>query len=180
MHRENKRDAEISTMEVVMMTKFVCDWDHRDEAKYLVREGQRWRFSCGKHIKNFSPSYVVPMLRSALMRDATKAAASILQALCDGKILRITNPRAPYDEWEFYAAVVESSGEPKVCDIGYSPKFAKFLSPLYLTLERYEGSIVRLLINGWQIEILEGGVSNEADLRRFVKNYRKEAMNNEV
>jgi hypothetical protein len=47
-------------------------------------------------------------------------------------------------------------------------------------LERYEGSIVRLLINGWQIEILEGGVSNEADLRRFVKNYRKEAMNNEV
>jgi hypothetical protein len=180
-HRENLRDAEISTMEVVMMEKFVCDWDHRDEAKYLVREGQRWRFSCEKHVVNFSPSYVVPISQSALMRDATKAAVSIAKSLCDGRILRITNPRAPYDEWEFYAAVVKGSSEPKVCDIGYSPKFAKFLSPLYLTLERYEGSIVRLLINGWQIEILEGRVSNEADLRRFVKNFhQKEVMNDEV
>jgi hypothetical protein len=48
------------------------------------------------------------------------------------------------------------------------------MSPLYLTLERYESAIARLLINGWQIEILDGSVSNisdEADLRRFVKEF---------
>jgi len=163
-----------------MMEKFICDWDHRDEAKYLVREGQRWRFSCEKHVENFSPSYVVPISQSALIRDATKAAVSIAKSLRDGRILRITNPRAPYDEWEFYAALVPTMDGERVCDIGYSPAAKRFISPLYLTLERYEQSLVRLLVNGWQIEILEGRVSDEADLRRFVKNLHQEVMNDEV
>ena len=156
-----------------MAGKFVCDWDHREDAEFLVREGQRWRLSCGKHIENFAPSYVVPISQSALMRDAMKAAASIVESLRDGRILRIRNSRAPYDEWEFYVALVPTSDGERVCDIGYSPAAKRFISPLYLTLERYEQSLVRLLLNGWQIEILEGSVSNEEDLRRFVKNLHR-------
>jgi hypothetical protein len=157
-----------------MAGKFICDWDHRDEAKFLVKEGRRWYFSCEKHLGSFSADYIVPIEKSVLMRDAIRAAAQLIADLKSGKVLRIRKNDPNYSDWEFYVAVIENSGEPKVCDIGYSPKFAKFMSPLYLTLERYESAIARLLINGWQIEILDGSVSNisdEADLRRFVKEF---------
>jgi hypothetical protein len=157
-----------------MTKKLVCDWDHRDEPEVLVREGKRWYLSCEKHAADFSPSYVVPIAKSALMAEAFKSASTSLELLRAGKILRVTNTAEPYRGWEFYAAIVKvSDGDEKVCDIGYSADAKRFISPLYLTPERYYDSLVKLFLNGWRFEALEGSVANEEELRRFVRNLHR-------
>jgi hypothetical protein len=159
---------------IAMAEKFVCDWDHKDEPTMLVRSGKRWYLSCEKHAANFSPSYVVPIAKSALMAEAFKMASSLLELLRAGKIVRIVNDSPPYEGWEFYRVLVDSDG-PRICDIGYCVSAKRFISPLYFVPERAFDSFVKLHLNGWQFEILEshGVVSDEEELRQFVRNLHR-------
>jgi hypothetical protein len=156
-----------------MTKKLVCDWDHRDEAEVLVREGRKWHLSCEKHVPNFSPNYSVPISQSVLVAEACRNASRVLEALLARKIVQITNDAAPYEGWEYYAALLETADGLRICDIGYCVPAKKFISPLYFVPERFFDSLVKLSLNGWRFEFLDGSVSDEEQLRRFVRNLHR-------
>jgi hypothetical protein len=151
------------------MTKLVCDWDHKDEAEVLVREGRKWHLSCEKHVPNFSPNYSVPISQSVLVAEACRNASRVLEEILAGKIVRIVNDSVAYG-WEFYRVLVNSAEGLRVCDIGYCVPAKRFISPLYFVPERLFDSLVKLSLNGWRFEVLNGDVSDESQLRQFVRN----------
>jgi hypothetical protein len=158
-----------------MTKKLVCDWDHRDEAEVLVREGREWHLSCEKHVPNFSPNYSVPISQSVLVAEARRNASRVLEELSAGKIVKLVNDSAAYRGWEFYRVLLNSADGPRICDIGYCVSAKRFVSPLYFVPERAFDSFVKLHLNGWQFEVLEshGVVSDEEELRQFVRNLHR-------
>jgi hypothetical protein len=110
-----------------------------------------------------------------LVAEARRKARQILDALYAGKIVKIVNDSPAYEkEWEFYRVLVNSADGPRICDIGYCVSAKRFISPLYFVPERAFDSFVKLYLNGWRFEILDGSVSDEEQLRRFVRNLHRE------
>ena len=163
-----------------MTKKLVCDWDHRDEAEVLVRDGWKWHLSCEKHVPNFSPNYSVPISRSVLIAEARRNARQILEELRAGKIVKIVNDLPAYRGWEFYRVLVNSENGPRICDIGYCVSAKRFISPLYFVPERAFDSFVKLYLNEWRFEFLDGSVSDEEQLRQFVRNLHREVRSDAV
>jgi hypothetical protein len=157
----------------MMVGRFVCDWDHKDEPSLLVREGERWYLSCESHVENFSANYVIPISQSVLIAEARRNASRVLEELLAGKIVKIVNDSAAYRGWEFYRVLVNSADGPRICDIGYCVSAKRFISPLYFVTERAFDSFVKLYLNGWRFEFLDGSVSDEEQLRQFVRNLHR-------
>jgi hypothetical protein len=156
-----------------MEERLVCDWDHRDEPSFLVRDGERWYLSCESHVENFSVNYVIPISQSVLIAEARRNASLILEELRAGKIVKIVSDSPAYRGWEFYRFLVNSADGPRICDIGYCVSANRFISPLYFVPERAFDSFVKLYLNGWRFEILDGSVSDEEQLRQFVRNLHR-------